>query len=566
MPAPSPVKVSYRMAVVFLGLTGLLRADVKLPSIFGDHMVLQQEASLPVWGTADAGEKVTVTVGTETASTTADAAGKWMIKLPPLPNGLPPVTMTVTGKNTLKFEDVLVGEVWLLGGQSNMEFHLIEADKGVEATAQANDPQLRLFNVAHRTALLPNSDPGGHWQLCTPDTAKNFSAVGYYFGRELRGTLHRPIGLISSNAGGTPAQAWSSPSSLKKDPALKNYADTYDTLFAAYPQALAEFPAKMAMYQAEKEKYVQGPGGDYYARVAQWDLDVAKAQAANLPPPRKPEPTFPLPQPPADPAGGWGAPTVLFNGMIAPVIPYAVRGVIWYQGEANVLAPLEYRALFPALIGGWREAWGRDDLPFIFAQLESVNGGASENWALMRESQAKALALPRTAMVVTADISDPKNVHSKDKLDAGIRFALAARHLVYGEDVVFSGPVYQASQVEGGAVRLGFTQTGSGLIIGAAPWTTKGGTPLPTDRLLGFAVAGQDQKWFAADAKIDGNTVVVSSPSVPQPVAVRYEWQNYGPGNLYNREGLPAPPFRSDDWTEPENKKPPLPIAAAVKP
>jgi len=544
-----------------------VQAGVKLPAIFGDHMVLQQEASLPVWGTADAGEKVTVTVGTESAGVTADADGKWIVKLPPLPNGTAPTTLTVAGKNTLTFSDVLVGEVWLCTGQSNMEFNLSGAHNARDEVPKANDPQLRLFCVEHAPSIQPAADVArkpmdgspnfiyGTWMVCTPQTAPWFTAVGYFFGRELRSTLNRPVGLVESCFGGTPAQAWTSLSALQQEPALKDYVDKYNVQLAAFPKAMETYPAQLAAYQTafdkwKNEKFIP------YQRVAipAWSAAVDKAKAAGMPPPPRP-PLTPQPPRPHDPNGGGSTPTVLFNGMIAPLIPYAIRGAIWYQGESNTAKAMEYRTLFPLMITDWRQRWGLGDFPFLFVELASYDDSAypNQDWALLRESQVKTLSLANTAMASAVDIGDPTYIHPQDKVDVGLRLALAAMHVAYGRDLVYSGPIYDSMKVEATAIRISFTQTGGGLVIGQAPWVPASmkKNPVSTTDLESFTIAGADQNWVQAQAKIDGNTVVVSSSQVAQPVAVRYGWADAPRCNLYNKEGLPASPFRTDDWPAP---------------
>jgi sialate O-acetylesterase len=555
------------MSAAFLVAAHSLWADVKMPVIFGDHMVLQQEATLPVWGTADAGEKVTVTVGKESASTTAGTDGKWLVKLPALPSGTAPLIVTVAGKNKLTFTDVLVGDVWVCSGQSNMEFMLMGAHNAAAEVPKANEPQLRLFHVAHKTALDPDADVVASWEVCTPDTVKTFTAVGYFFGRELQTHLNRPIGLIESSWGGTGVYSWVSISGLQKEPTLQKYVGYHDQNVARYPKALADFPAQTAAYQAALDAWTRDVEPTFQAAQKEWNDAEAKAKAAGQPEPPKPMPSTPKPSAPTDPMGGPGGPGNLFNGMIAPLIPYAIKGVIWYQGEANanLVAAIEYRTVFGRMITDWREKWGQGDFPFLFVQLASYQGGPDPAWAFLRESQLKTLALPNTGMATAVDIGIPKNVHPQDKIDVGLRLALAARHVAYGENLVFSGPIYQAEKIEGNTIRLSFTQTGSGLIIGTAPWTGAGLTPLPNTSLVGFEVAGVDGNFVPGDAKIDGNTVVVSSSQVAQPIYVRYGWADVVEANLYNKEGLPASPFRTDDFPMPA-PPPRTPAPAAANP
>ena len=536
--------IRFLLAASFLGGAASAFADVKMPAIFGDHMVLQQETVLPVWGTAAPGESVTVTVGSKTARATAAADGVWRVELPAFPAGSPATTMTVAGKNTLTFQDVLIGDVWLCGGQSNMQFGLGAAHNAATVLPQANDPELRYFVVHLKVALDPQPDVNGNWVICNPKNAERFSAAGYFFARDLRERLKRPIGLIGSNWGGTPAQAWMSLEGLAREPTLKHYVDAYEKLKAGYPQALAEYPAKQAAYQEELAKWKQDHATGSTPAPTPGNDALHPALSANQIAPPKPGAS---PAPPPAPEGGTGTPTGLYNGMIAPIIPYPMKGVIWYQGESNAGNNYEYRTLFAALINDWRQHWDEGAMPFIFAQITS---SAGHYWAVLRESQLQTLALPNTGMIVTTDIGDPFNVHPKDKLDVGLRFALAARHLAYGENIVYSGPIYQSMKVEGGTIRLSFTQTGGGLVIAGPPYNRPYAAPIPTDHLVGFKIAGADRNFFPAQAVISNGTVVVSSPQVPQPASVRYAWENIVTANLYNKEGLPASPFRTDDWDD----------------
>ena len=564
------MKFLWAGALVVVASIGTVSADVKLPAIFGDHMVLQQGKTLPVWGTADAGEKVTVTVGSETGSATAGADGKWTVSLAPLPASTIPVTVTVAGKNTVTFSDVLVGDVWICSGQSNMEFGLGAEFDGPAQIAKANNPLLRLFLVPKKVALSPQSDVAApqpptalqaRWVVCTPDNVvkvggwSGFSAVGYFFGSQVQKNTGGAVGLIGTYWGGTPAQAWTSLEKLQGEPALKHYADTYTKTQADFSQATADFPAKQAAYQADMAKWKQQVGLAPNAVVN--PPVIAKAVAAGFPAP---------PRAPGAPDGGSGGPTNLYNGMIAPLIPYAIKGAIWYQGEANggsVQGAIEYATLFPDMITDWRARWAEGDFPFLFVQLAKYKN-PNPGYAVLRESQRKTLALPNTGMAVVFDIGNQDDIHPKDKFDVGQRLAQAAEHVAYGKDVVYSGPVYDKMQVQGGAIRVSFTQVGGGLIIGTAPWTPPGVQPLPNTSLAGFAIAGADQKWVPADAKIDGSDVIVSSAQVPQPVAVRYAFID-ALGNLYNKEGLPASPFRTDTWgVSMPQPKPPVPTVTAT--
>ena len=545
-------------------------ADVRLPAIFGSHMVLEQDMKIPVWGWADAGEAVTVTLGDHTAKTTADANGKWRVDLDPVATATTPLTLTVTGKNSLKFDDVLVGDVWVCSGQSNMEFGMKGAHNAATEIPKADDPQLRLFIVAKKIALDPETDVKGQWMVCSPATVGDFSAVGYFFGRELRHTLNRPIGLIGTYWGGMPAQAFTSLSGLQKDPPFANYIGMYQKIAADYPMANEAYPVALAAYQDQLKQWNETVAPIYNAAMKQWQDAVNQAKTSGQPAPPKPMPSTPMPKAPTVPEGAPFTPTVLYNGMIAPLVPYAIKGAIWYQGESNAGNGLEYQTLFPRMISDWREKWNQGDFPFLYVQLANFMAAQSKpsqgGWAYLREAQLKTLALPNTGMAVIVDIGNGTNIHPKDKIDVGLRLALAAKHVAYKQDLVYSGPIYDSMKIEGNKIRLTFQDTGSGLQMSTPPWTPTGvPVPAPTE-LTGFAIAGADQNFVWAKAQIDGNTVVVSSDQVASPVAVRYGWANNPPCNLYNKEGLPASPFRTDDWPEQKPAPAPPPPTPAPKP
>ncbi len=528
------------------------RGEVRMPAIFGDHMVLQQDSKLPVWGWADSGETVTVTLGDQTAKTSAGADGAWRVDLKPVKASSKAETLTIAGKNTVKIEDVLVGEVWICSGQSNMAFSLARAHNAAEAEVAANDPQLRFFQVNLKSSLQPETNTIGKWIVCTPKTAERFSAVGYFFGRDVRKAIQRPVGLIGTYVGGTPAEAWTSLSGLQKDPPFTRHLDAVEKIKAGLEKANAEYKELKATYDEELKKWQAGPGNDYKKVLDAWEADKVKARAEKQPVPPMPLPVTPAPKPPVTPDGGGKTPTVLFNGMVAPLIPYAIRGVIWYQGEANAAQGVEYRTLFPRMITDWREKWDEGDFPFLFVQLanyQTLQSKPSEGgMAVIREAQMKTLALPNTGMATAIDIGNGGDIHPLDKVDVGMRLALAARHLVYGEDkLVYSGPLYDSCKVEGNKVRVSFKSVGSGLTIGVPPWTPTGVPPMGAE-LTGFAIAGADKNFVWAKATVDGDAVVVSSDQVPAPVAVRYSWASNPIGNLYNKEGLPASSFRTDDW------------------
>ena len=501
---------TYRFPLaLFVTLTsaGAAHADVHLPALFSDNMVLQRDAPIPVFGTAAAGESVTVSLGTAKGAATAGADGKWLVKLAALP-ATDSLELTVSGKNAVTVHNVAIGEVWLCSGQSNMALDVSGSEGSKEMIASSTNPRLRLFKVAMTPADRPQSDVQGQWTPAAPATVARFSAVGYYFGRNLQKELNVPVGLVCSAVGATSAGAWMSREALLEDPAVAKVVTSWDQTLAGYPAA--------------KKQY------DEVAMV-QWQADADKAKAAGQPEPKKP----PLPR------GPWMAnrPTALFNGMIAPLMPYGIKGVIWYQGENNAGAGRQYRTTFPRLIKDWRERWGQGDFPFLFVQLaafkkrQEAPSEASE-WAEVREAQFMTTAVPHTAMASAIDIGDADNIHPRNKQEVGRRLALAALSTEYGRPGEFAGPAYLSFAVEDSKIRLRFTHAD--------------GLQPHGDKLLGFAIAGADKNFVWADATIDGNSVVLSNPMVTAPTAARYSWANNPIGNLYNNAGLPASPFRTD--------------------
>ncbi len=486
----------------------LLPEGLWMPSIFSDHMVLQRDMKVPVWGTAAPGAEVRLKIGNFGTTTKADERGSWKSSILAMPAGGPHDLSITTGETTRVIHDILSGEVWLCSGQSNMDFTLARTEKrhfaGVtdweKEVAAANHPQMRVFTAEWTMRESPQRDVAGRWAVCTPENAGDFSAVAYYFGRELHQRLGVPVGLVVSAYGASTIEAWISEPSLVKHPQFKGLLDA--------------FANKRLKFRDDPKAFE----------------DYAKAMANAKPgkPPKNP-----------DPVQDQHNPFVLHNGMIAPIAPYALRGAIWYQGESNAGTRAIYPDLQNTLIGEWRDLWGNREMPFYYVQLApykapSPTPGAGGQLAEMREAQAKSLEIERTGMVVTLDIGDEKDVHPRNKRDVGLRLARIAMSDTYATPGVSRGPVFREAVVEAGLIRVRFQP-------GCGPLRAKDGP------LKQFAIAGADRKFAEATAVIEGDCVVVSSPIVPDPAFVRYAWADNPAGaNLTNEEGLPAAPFRSD--------------------
>ena len=550
--------LSTGLSIAFLsGLLGACpawAAELRLPGIFGDHMVLQQGRTIPVWGWADAGVDISVTFGTQTVKTKTAADGRWRVDLAKTPAQKTPQRLIVTGKTTLTFEDVLVGDVWLCSGQSNMEMGIMCVKKVEECT----NPLIRVFCLTKSASLTPMDNTTevpkelvwdtstGHWSK-TADAGPwwGFSAVGYLFGERIQAFTGNPVGMIASHWGGTPVQAWTSLPALEREPAL---ADAAKQVKEIKPEDKKRFPVVWADYVAAMRTWSAEVWEPDNAAMRKWEETSKLAKEQGTPVPEKPQPTGVRPSPP----GNEGMPSTLFNGMINPLIPYALTGVIWYQGESNAWDGEAYGPKFTAMIRDWRERWGQGDIPFLFVQVAGYGPSTSDptrgHWAALREGQRKALTLPNTAMAVAIDVGEKDDIHPSNKGPVAERLALAAQHLAYGKGVVFSGPTFASMRADGNRLHITFTDIGSGLVLGVAP--PKPGVPAAAlaSELQGFEIAGADQKWFHATAVIDGAGVIASSAEVAAPVAVRYAWGDIPPCNLYNKEGLPAVPFRTDAW------------------
>jgi sialate O-acetylesterase len=488
---------------------GPCRADVRPNPIFSDGAVLQRGRTLPVWGTADDGESVTVTVQGRTAGTVCRGR-RWRVDLPPLEVG-GPVEMTIRGKNTITLRGLLVGEVWVCSGQSNMELTVADCDRADREIANSANPQIRLCKVPRQAADAPLEEVSLSWRECGPSTVGNFSGVGYFFGRDLQEALKVPLGLIDASYGSTPAEAWMRPETLRSRPEFRSILDEY-------ARQVEDSPRAMTQYGSEMEA---------------WERAAAEAKATGRKPP-------PRPQLPLGPFN-WRRPSGLYHAMVLPLVPYAIRGVIWYQGERNSPRAYQYRTLFPALIADWRRAWGQGDFPFLFVQLAPFGKRGDEPresaWAELREAQLlTSQSVPSTAMAVITDVGDEADIHPRRKQPVGERLALAARAVAYGEPVSYRGPSYRDFEVQGDRIVVSFDHAGRGL-------ECRG------DRLRGFAICGPDRTFVAAEVQIVGHDrVAVHSPRVSRPVAVRFGWADYPVVNLWNRDGLPASPFRTDDF------------------
>jgi sialate O-acetylesterase len=647
----SPMFLLFLLAAV-CGLASFCWADPLLPHLLADHMVLQQDRQIHIWGKADPEEKITVTLADKTGSALPDASGNWSVRLPAMHAG-GPFTIVVRGNKTILIKDVMIGEVWIASGQSNMTFALSNSVGAAEEIPKADYPQIRLFTVPKKIALEAQSDTlASAWEICSPEAAKKFSAVAYYFARDLQRKLNVPIGIIESAWPGTTIEEWIDSKTLQETPALKSIADQWDgsspsvnaaamgrrsfslqfddfelirdpsspgTLFSNFDDATSRNTMggewSYDWQDAPETSFdlvAPGRGGAGFAATVAGKMDasdysrlsahfIADRSAADLSSyagirfwvrgdgsfrVRTLQPTItdvddygtPLFQASADwkpvvilfrdlRQEGWGvtedftvqsltgfaiesfpasgypprAPSGLYGGMIAPLEPYSLRGVIWYQGESNALEAYQYRKLLPALIRSWRASWNQGDFSFLIVQLP--NHGAipdkpSESaWAELREAQfLTTKQVPNTGIAVTIDIGDPKDVHPHRKAEVGQRLARLALGITYKKPIAYSGPLYQSMTVEGNKIRIRFTNTGSGM-------EARGSGPL-----MGFAIASADRQFHWAEATIDGASVVVSSPEVPTPVAVRYAWGDSPPCNLFNKDGLPASPFRTDNW------------------
>jgi len=508
--------LGWLLLVLLVLLVGPAAAEVKLPGFFTDHMVLERDVEVPVWGWANPAEKVTVKLGGQEKTVTACEKGKWTVKLDAMKAG-GPFALTVAGTNTITIEDVLVGEVWVCSGQSNMAMTVSRAKDFDKEQAAADHPQIRMVTIARTPAETPMDDCTGQWLVCSPETVGGFSATAYFFGRTLHKELEVPVGLINSSWGGTPVQAWTCLKCQQALPELKSLLESWE-------QQIANYDAERARAQYEKA-------------LAAWKEKAAQAKAAGKQAPRRP-------RPPVDPRLNPHRPANLYRGMIAPLVPYAIRGGIWYQGESNAgrYDSTLYGLQLCTMIANWRKVWNQGDFPFLWVQLPNFKAPQqkpveTDGWVIVQEEMLKSLALKNTGMAVTIDVGEANDIHPKNKQEVGRRLALWALGTTYGKDLVYSGPLYKSASNADGKIAVRFEHVGDGL-------KTRDGAPP-----VGFAIAGPDKQFVWAEAKIEGkDIVVVSSPEVQQPAAVRYAWAPNPKCNLVNSAGLPASPFRTDDW------------------
>ena len=501
-----------------LALAPAAVAEVRLPALFTDNMVLQRDVAAPIWGWAGGGaealtegEKIVIEINGKKVET-AVKDGKFKTKLPKLKASSTPTTLTIThwGKftkpKTITINNVLVGEVWVASGQSNMEWPLRITHEPKNAIESSANPNIRLFTVPKNKQLAPVDDVKSKWEECGPKTVPNFSAVAYYFGRDLQKALGVPVGIIHTSWGGSPAEVWMSKEVLHANPEYnRDVLDKYTRDEANYKTALATWEKEKAAAEKDgKEFKKQRPGGP-----------------------------------------GW-RPTELYNGMIAPLIPYAIKGAIWYQGESNAGRHKQYRTLFPDMIRNWRNDWGQGEFPFLAVQLapwdmnrkrsieEITKEPTDTDWAKLREAQVyTGNVVPKYGLAVITDVGDKDDIHPTKKEPVGARLALLAQKIAYGKNIVAEGPTFKSMKVKGNEAVLSFDNVGGGL------------EPKNAD-LTGFAIAGDDGKFVWAKARVEGNKVVVNAPSVEKPTAVRYGWADFPVVNLANKEGLPASPFRTD--------------------
>jgi sialate O-acetylesterase len=497
------LKVS--MALLFvMGSGNLVHGALTLGPLFTDHAVLQRDKPVAIWGLAEPEEEVQVRFHNQTAHARADAEGRWVAVLNALPAIAEGAELTVTGRETITLKDVVVGEVWLCSGQSNMVWTVARSDNAEQEIAAANFPAIRHIKIQGKVAASPQRDvKTTGWELATADKVGDFTAVGYFFGRHLHRELGVPVGLINSAWAGSQIEAWLSRQAIESDPAFAVIPKRWSQILADYPKMKAEYDRKMSEWQSDQAK-------------------SSEADATAKKRPSKPE----LPFGP----GHYNTPSGLYNSMIHPLLPYALRGTIWYQGEGNAARAGEYAKLFSTLITSWRADFGQGEFPFYWVQL--ANRGGRRPWPELREAQTETLKVPNTGQALAIDIGDSNDTHPRNKQEVGRRLALIALAKTYGRSVAFSGPQFLSAQREGGSMRVRFSHADGGLVVRGGP-------------VQSLEVAGEDGVYVSAEGTIEGDTLVARSSALKHPVAVRYAWHPDPKANLYNQAGLPVAPFRS---------------------
>lgn len=503
--------MSHRAAFLaaFLSASLPALADVRLHPLFSESMVLPREHTV-IWGTANPGEAVLASIAKTSGTTIAAEDGSWKIHLKGLkPGG--PHDLVVTAGNTITLTDVIIGDVWLASGQSNMEWPLSKTSAAAEEISRADHPNVRFYVLRRKTSTEPLPEPEGRWVRCTPETAGGLSGVAYYFATETSATLKIPIGIIQNAYGGTPAEAWTPLEAIRANPNLAIIEPRWARIVAEYPEKKAAFDDALA----------------------RWEKDAATAKAEQKQPP-------PRPLPPTDPQGPH-APASLYNALVHPLLPFPIKGVIWYQGEANTGRAPEYFDLLTTMIRSWRNAWGNQTLPFHQVQLAGFMPRKPQpgdsNWALIREAQRRVAQAPHNGLASAIDIGEENDIHPGNKRDVGLRLAALALSKTYGiPKIPAKYPEFESIKIVKNVARVTF-KNADGL-------KDKNGKPLE-----GFAIAGDDAVFRWADAKLEGKTVALSHPDVPKPVAVRYAWADFPATDLVNAAGLPALPFRTDAWS-----------------
>ncbi len=487
-------------------------ADVTLPTILSDRMVLQRDMPVPIWGWAEPNEEVTVVIAGQTHSTQTDENGNWRVTLDPLSLG-EPLSLVVEGKNRLQVNDILIGEVWLCSGQSNMQWDVKNCWNAELDIASAKYPNIRMLTVNNPASQTPTKNADGRWQICSPSTVGNFSGVGYFFGRQLHQILDVPVGLIDNAWGGSACEAWIRRDRLEGNP-------MYEALLTRWKNIVEHHKSGKAR-------------AEFDAALAQWEQESESARPAGE---QRPKPRW------LNPLEGNARPANLFHGRLGPVLPFAIRGSIWYQGETNAGRAYQYREMFPLMIQNWRDDWQQGDFPFYWVQLadftdELPNPGDSA-WAELREAQTRTLdKLPNTGEAVIIDLGEAGDIHPRNKVDVAKRLALWALARDYGLDFNCQSPRYESMEKHDGKILVHISNVGEKL------------RTVDARTVQGFAIAGEDKKWVWAKAEIAAkNRIKVWSEEVPEPVAVRYAWANNPVCNVYSNNGLPLTPFRTDDW------------------